>query len=458
MTEISQAAGHGWVLDEVFETKYRSVERQLDSIASIYNLRAVAAEIPTQSGTFFEYVSTIPYFVVLVVYRPQKSILLLLGSDREQDSYSLPARKVQPGQALEEAVRALSEDVLPGAHLAGFEPTAMVTHRFTLKDEGKVSDSFLQRGVAFVARLMDIGADNTSTGASRRDNARFVSFRECREHVRRGAFRKYTNAVIAERSLDFLDQFFQLKVPPQDVEVLESEAALSKYRIHDALVKPVLGLLKRAERFNELVLATVGTPARFLDASCGESSLLFEVSARGADLVVGNDVAWPVVKMLAGRSRPGDGRALLFTNHNLVYLPFRNGAFDVALCKNTLHHLQSPREFELAVAGLLRVAPRVVLVEVVDPAKRFVSRIINQYYRHFLRDAGEHFFSEEKLRAAIDGFVSDGGRGRVSSWEKFSSLHGDYIVCCLESAQTSGGDVTHRAVQGSLAFASAREV
>jgi ubiquinone/menaquinone biosynthesis C-methylase UbiE len=48
-------------------------------------------------------------------------------------------------------------------------------------------------------------------------------------------------------------------------------------------------------------------------------------------------------------------------------MPFRKNVFDVAICKNTLHHMVSRQQLLEAVEKIKHIAKKIILVEIEKP-------------------------------------------------------------------------------------------
>ena len=416
------------VLDRVYSTNYASVDRQLSFLGELYDLPHYNHSLTIKNRGFFDYTSTIQQFVVLVVYSSKRKVFLLPGTDGSKEQYYLPARRVLPGSFIESAVRELSEEIFPERSLAGFEPVAILTHSFKFQQLDQ-TETHSMNGVAYIARLLD-----TNKRSKRVRNGAFFPFSEARNFLSQGLVGEYSNAEVLTCALERISSFLQLRVRQPDEEIESNVAAMNRYRLHETVVKPALKILKRSHQFESSLLASIGKPERFLDASCGDSKVVISVAQNGASLVTGNDISWSQITLLLEKIPRSLHHTTIFTNHNIVQLPFREDFFDVALCKNTLHHLNSPAEFQLVMLNLTRIARKVVIVEVEDPNLRLVPRLINRYYQRFLGDAGKNFFSEEEFKSALDGTFN--GRSDLTiCFSKFASLHANYLFAEIDRVE-----------------------
>jgi len=429
MADIEREPNYLKVLDQVFKTNYDAVARKISVLGTIYDLPRFNFSLDTENAAYFDYTKTVQNFVVLVIYSDSKRVFLRIGADGEREQYSLPARSIASSQTVEDAVYQLGSESIPGARFSGLEPVAILDHQFILRGDG-ASESHEMKGVAYVVRILPQSARKFDA-AERVEDGMLLRFDQARHAIAEGYISKYSNAEVLASALAHLDRFFQLRVRQPDEDIEANAKAIRRYRFHEAFVKPLLAWLKRSKKLNEKILSVVGEPRRFLDASCGDSKLVFQVAKRGAEVSVANDVAWDQVLALMKEASPSERTSILFTNHNLVFLPFRQGIFDVAICKNTLHHLNSPAEFELSLASLSRVARRILIIEVENPRSRWVSRVLNFYYRRFLLDAGRNFFADEQFRRAVAGSLEDKGDFRFE-FSRFESIHANYLFALVE--------------------------
>lgn len=170
---------------------------------------------------------------------------------------------------------------------------------------------------------------------------------------------------------------------PED-EVAENLRYQQRYRFHDRLIKP---LLRRASRYafdhsleeldDEIVRLVSEHPrdGAFLDIACGDNELVLEIAQTdNFSLVVGNDVSWSQIQLLAQRPRNAalrDHPALtLFTNHDARHLPFAAKRFSVGFAKNVLHHMDGLPSVRALVDELIRVSRIAIIVEVNAGAHR----------------------------------------------------------------------------------------
>jgi len=131
-----------------------------------------------------------------------------------------------------------------------------------------------------------------------------------------------------------------------------------------------------------------------------------------------------------------------FTCHNIAELPFKK-RFDLALCKNILHHIQSPREMAALVQVLRRVAQNLIIVEITDP-KRFRARnlrtwlpkLFNLYYENFLGDGlidrEEHRYFDKRW---LEKFCCAAFQDLDWTVQELSTVKGTYLIAKISQPE-----------------------
>lgn len=196
--------------------------------------------------------------------------------------------------------------------------------------------------------------------------------------------------------------------------------------IHEHVVSPFVHPFSSALMDSSL-LSLIGRPASFLDVAAGDDDLVLKVYRRCHPfLCVANDITSAATKFLHSLTKGGED--VIFTNHNVLDLPFAK-KFDVVLCKNTLHHMHSRAEIHALLTSLKKISKRLILVDVENPrTSSFRAKVWNWYYREFLGDQGGYFLSRPQFTETIQNFFPDCKK----QFSNISTIKGNYMVVIVE--------------------------
>lgn len=210
-------------------------------------------------------------------------------------------------------------------------------------------------------------------------------------------------------------------VPLGEIEAVAARPF--RHWLHRALVRPLLARFSSTP-LRRRVMAFCEDASTVLDVSCGDDRLIVELQRRGKECVA-NDVTLAQQRSLLD----GPWRSPTLTLHNCVQLPFAH-RFDIAVCKNTLHHLTA-EDIQQLFAELRRVADRIVFVDIVDVKSWRRARLFNAYYRHVLGDQGHSFLTHEEL----DALVCDGFPDREVESSHIDTLKGRYALAHVNAKE-----------------------
>ena len=221
--------------------------------------------------------------------------------------------------------------------------------------------------------------------------------------------------------------------PYYDTEIRAHLRLRTRYRLHRALFAPLRRGVAAAtgqRSTGDLAKFLVETIADqidggpLIDVACGDSTLALDPRLnQSAAFVVRNDVSCT----MALQQQPQN---TVTTCLDARATPFANRQFAVALVKNVLHHMPSPRDARALVREALRISRSVVLCEILDPTRvggRW-GRLRHHYYRRYLPDPGDQFLDSNEFdllvtTAAADTIV------RVD----YCTINGTYACTALRS-------------------------
>jgi SAM-dependent methyltransferase len=159
-------------------------------------------------------------------------------------------------------------------------------------------------------------------------------------------------------------------------------------------------------RMTDATLAlTELTGRRALDVGCGDGSYTNDLYDRGRPaLLHGIDPASAAVE--CARQRKGH-RPIQFTTGSAYELPYSDGAFDVAILRGVLHHMDQPRR---AIAEALRVAATMVVLEPngYNPVVKLLEKVSAYHREH-----DEKSYSPHVLNSWV---VEAGGEITATRW------------------------------------------
>lgn len=420
------------VLRDVYSSPEKDINAQIELFESIYQLKRLEFKWTSDTEawineSFYKYASKVQHFVILALYSYDlhKRLFFIHSADTGVVEASLPGGAIGPGRTIQETIQHLARRCHRDVRLAEVEPLAVVSHEFRYRNAVHV-----QRGLACMARVANFDA-------IRREVQSFEKI----DRIQLDNIRRFSNRDICDLAIKRLRGL--TKSPGVDIEIESQERHSRRYQLHQRVVKPVFDRLKRSDKVVDKLYAAIGSSKRILDASCGDCETLISFAEQRDCLCVGNDVAWSQILSLMQRVRhaPADLRfRLVFTNHDIAELPFAEKFFDVAICKNTLHHFREPNDFLRAMASMSRVSRRLIVIDIEDPLSSGIpQRAVNAYYRRFLGDVGDKFLRFEQFRKLISGWSFKAGAS--CKIERIRSLWGNWMFAIIDipgaSAQLS---------------------
>jgi len=142
-------------------------------------------------------------------------------------------------------------------------------------------------------------------------------------------------------------------------------------------------LLNATDLTDQLAEIAISRPTdRVVDIACGPGLLLPALAARAAS-VVGVDFT-PEVLELARKRLPAATTNVALARGVAEQLPFRDGAFDAAVLRLALHHVEEPVTVLREVHRLLRPGGRVAVLDILTSADEETAALHNAIER--LRD------------------------------------------------------------------------
>ncbi len=400
-------------LDNVFGEKIEYTNYLFDTYKKIYDLKEIEYEGEV-SEELFRYIQKRKFFILLVIYDEDGKIFLERNI-QEQLYWSLPGGSILKNEEIHAAVRRVAQRICESDKkiiIGEIEPIAFIKNRFFYK-----SENYTHYGIAFTARIRNkkqINFDNTV--------GNFVQLTEKElEKINR-----YANREVARLCFNKIKDYI---TPFPEIEIATNEKYKTRYVIHNQFMKRFVltSRRKRKKEFFSLIKSkTVGAKS-LIDISCGDNDLIFKLAQeKKFDYMVANDISWSQINAISGANRK-----ILLTNHNAVYLPFRENSFDVAYCGNTFHHMTTKNELLGLLDSLLKIAKKVIILEIEKPSDTgFIPHVLNKFwYRGFLKDVGGAYLSKQEFKTIIGNQYL--GKATIN-FSEFRNIQGCYMLAEIE--------------------------
>ncbi len=148
-------------------------------------------------------------------------------------------------------------------------------------------------------------------------------------------------------------------------------------------------------------LAQIRPDDRVLDVACGTGLVSF-VCAPCAREVVGVDISPGMLAKARALRHAREVHNVHFVLSEAEHLPFKDGEFDVVVCRLAIHHFVQPEREIREMARVLKVGGRLVISDTISSEDEREARLHNALER--LRDPSHaRMLSQTELRTLIEG-------------------------------------------------------
>ncbi|MFA5878295.1 MAG: class IV adenylate cyclase [Candidatus Staskawiczbacteria bacterium] len=272
---------------------------------------------------------------------------------------------------------------------------------------------------------------------------------------------KFNNGIITHRGIAFIAlSRKKIKPQPENIKVIYTEDAPDKMAYYNKeifkIAKEILTIknfnppydeIDSAKKFlplhliNKYFISIVGqissrkikkrilglissNPKSIIDVCCGDDSFIFQLERRyKPEIFVANDISWKTLLLLKNRNKKSD---IIFTNHNVIDLPFQD-KFDLVIFKNSLHHIDRGDQADL-VKNFSDISKELIVVDIEDPNRsNFLSKIWHYYYVYFLGDVGGNFFTYGEFKE----FIKNNIKGKEIKFGVIDTIKGRYFYSVL---------------------------
>lgn len=403
------------VLGDIYKSRKEMLTKAIHDYSNICSLPVIEHQ-SSVGREMYEYCRRRTGLFVIVALYSQREGIFLLRDIADGLGWELPGTSIQPriDFTLQDAVLRVINKYIPGTKIGELEPVAVVRNVFTYE-----GNNIEHLGLAFMARSRNI--THTLLDKSMPEvQGQFVV--DPGDEILRYA-NKAIFSLVRKKLLSH-------PVEPAEEEIISSERYLKRKRIHKATLSKAFKRFSY-DRIKNEVFKIIGTVKglTFLDVSCGDNELVFDIAHAGARLCVANDISWPTVELLIEINKKRGYNNILFTNNSATNLPFGK-VFDVVLCKNTLHHMRNPDEFRALAENLIRVCKgKIILIEIEDPEySSLIARWLHRYwYTKYLGDVGHYFFTANTFQTAIQEYFNS----RDIRFSQLNTIKGCYLFAVI---------------------------
>lgn len=323
------------------------------------------------------------WFIILVLYSTEWKVFIKY----DWTTRWLPGWSVRNNESIYESIKRISSDIHKNIDIRDIQPLVAMDNTFCHK-----TTAYTMHGIVFAARLFNPEIlENTQNGDMYNLNCDFID-----------GVQKYWNK-------DILTYFYNnklsgliknSKIDLQDEEIKTNNIMKNRYKIHHNIWKPLLQLfwINKNKNIKNRILDKCEDKNIIIDVSCGDDNLIYDIAKDTNKIVIWNDI-------YLNRHKPlHKNHNILFTNHNIVDLPFKDKIFDVAICKNTLHHMPHRSHLLASLQTLKRIAKKVIIIEIENPKKTGgIANLLHKYrYCGFLKDVWWAYLENNHFSAIIN--------------------------------------------------------
>lgn len=319
-------------------------------------------------------------FIIICIYN-KKGEILLLRDFNKNIGWELTGGYIKESEEIEDAAnRIVLEET--GLTTDELQPIALVKNIFEY--ETKVIEHC---GIAFIAAIR-------GRIKPQPDNKKIFFTKEINEKI------AYQNRTIFDEAKRVIKNNI-FKIPYEEIDSVK--AFFPCYIFNKYFVK----ILSRAasKKIRKSIIKIIsGNPRKIMDVSCGDDKLIIELEKiYNPDICVGNDISWKTISLI----KKGDkNQNVIFTNHNILNLPFKE-TFDLVIFKNTLHHIPDSEQ-ENFIKELINSSKQLIIIDIEDPAQsNFLTKLWHWYYVHILNDQGKYFLTFKTFKKIIEKNAGD---------------------------------------------------
>jgi 2-polyprenyl-3-methyl-5-hydroxy-6-metoxy-1,4-benzoquinol methylase len=354
-------------LDAIFHETIGRNQAWLEVYDELYNLPRLQYLQHTCAQTI-SYIEKKSWFIILVLYTNDGEVYV----EHDGSSRWLLWGSIKCNEQIHDAIQRITQRAHPDIKISDVCPINLIDNTFCHKDHAATL-----HGIVFAARIRNKSCVE--------DTLQWGTFPITDDLIQ--SIHKYGNK-------DVLQYFYSNIMPKlvlyssdmQEEEILINEQMQLRYKIHGIRGKPLLRLFGINKNYiiKDWIIEQCRDEQKIIDVSCGEDNLVRCIAQGSNKIVIGNDISRSQIWIT-----PHHLSNLIYTNHNAANLPFKYRAFDVAICKNTLHHMPHRLQLTQLLASMKKIAKKMIFVEIENPEVTgwIPWKIHKHLYRGFLKDA-----------------------------------------------------------------------
>ncbi|MFA5747276.1 MAG: NUDIX domain-containing protein [Candidatus Paceibacterota bacterium] len=348
-------------------------------------------------------------FIVISIYNEKKEFLLLRDLNKDI-GWELIGGYLEDDERLEDGVNRI---VLreTGLSIDELQPVVLVNNSFECG-----GSAVCHCGIAFTARAR-------GEVKPQMENIKIAYSKSAPEKM------AYQNRRILQESIDRISCKF---IGPTTREIESSKKFFLPHFFNKYFINSIVGRLSSNRIKEEILKLISGSPRSIADLSCGDDDLIFDLGKKYLpDICLANDISWKLISLIKEKDKEGK---IIFTNHDILDLPLAK-KFDLAIFKNTFHHIPSGAQAEL-IKNLSALCDQLVIIDIEDPSRSgFFAKIWNWYYVHFLGDQGESFLTFESFKEVVTNNV----KNKKISFGTINTIKGRYFYASSSDGRDQEG-------------------
>lgn len=392
-------------LDTIFEQKIWRHQSQLHIYEQLYNLPRLQYLQHTCNDSLI-YAKKKSAFIIIVLYTDDGKIYM----QYDWNWWGLPWGSIYNTEDFHDAIKRITKRISPHIILSQVEPILLVDNTFCHKDEAHTL-----HGIVYTARIVE---KHSIVDLHQGDYLQVTD-----DLIT--TVQKYGNKdILLYIQKTLLPRITEKKIMwQQDEEITTNLAMKQRYWFHRTFCKPLLQLfgINKNTHIKKWIEDECKNATYILDASCGDDTLTQKLAQDSNRIVVANDISWSQIELIHTQRNN-----LVFTNHSATHLPYKKHIFDVAICKNTMHHMENRDQLITLLKSLKNIAKKILIVEIENPKKahKFAKFLHTYWYSKFLQDVWHAYITTPQALQIINNVFDD---NYTIKHGKFESLQWNYF-------------------------------